>query len=156
MTTRAGQGDDASPRDDLVRAIQTELKSLGYYSGTLDGIAGAGTSAAIRAFQSAIGIAESPAATFELLSKLRAARRGELKLAAMPAVEPPHRDERIAAVQTALSRSAYGQLTADGVFGPDTRDAIIRFQRDNGLPVTGTISDALILELRSAGALDGE
>ncbi|HEY7418901.1 MAG TPA: peptidoglycan-binding protein [Ktedonobacteraceae bacterium] len=30
----------------------------------------------------------------------------------------------------------------DGVFGPQTANAVIAFQRNNGLPVTGTVSDA--------------
>ena len=31
----------------------------------------------------------------------------------------------------------------------------MRFQRDHDLPVTGEITDALVVELRAAGALDG-
>ena len=77
-----------------------------------------------------------------------------IESAPAPAAAAP--DERVAVVQEALARSAYGPLTADGVFGPRTRDAIIRFQRDHGLPPTGAISDALVVELRAAGAIDSE
>ena len=73
-----------------------------------------------------------------------------------PVIAAAEPDERVAMVQDALARSAYGPLTADGVFGPQTRDAIIRFQRDHGLPLTGAISDALVVELRAAGAIDSE
>jgi hypothetical protein len=30
----------------------------------------------------------------------------------------------------------------------------MRFQRDHNLPVTGEVSDALVIELRATGALD--
>ncbi len=65
-------------------------------------------------------------------------------------------DPDIAAVQEALANAAYGPLLADGLLGQQTRDAIERFQRDRNLPVTGEINDALILELRAAGALAGD
>ena len=72
---------------------------------------------------------------------------------APPAAAP---DKQVAAVQDALAKAAYGPVRADGVFGRQTRDAIVRFQQDHGLPVTGDISDALVVELRAVGALDGE
>jgi peptidoglycan hydrolase-like protein with peptidoglycan-binding domain len=59
-------------------------------------------------------------------------------------------------VQEALAKAAYGPLLADGLLGQQTRVAIERFQRDRDLPVTGEINDALILELRAAGALAGD
>lgn len=39
-----------------VRNIQTKLKSLGYYSGSVDGIYGTGTQRAVKAFQKACGL----------------------------------------------------------------------------------------------------
>jgi peptidoglycan hydrolase-like protein with peptidoglycan-binding domain len=56
-------------------------------------------------------------------------------------------------VQNALAVAAYGPLSTDGVIGPETRDAIKRFQRDHNLPVTGEISDSLVIELRATGAM---
>ena len=38
-------------RGDLVRQLQTRLRSWGYYSGTVDGVYGAKTESAVRAFQ---------------------------------------------------------------------------------------------------------
>jgi peptidoglycan hydrolase-like protein with peptidoglycan-binding domain len=59
-------------------------------------------------------------------------------------------------VQRALALAAYGPVGVDGFVGPQTREAIMRFQRDHNLPVTGEISDSLVIELRAAGALDEE
>lgn len=44
-------------RGDEVRAIQKKLKSLGLYSGAVDGIYGKGTQTAVRAFQKQTGLA---------------------------------------------------------------------------------------------------
>lgn len=43
-------------RGDEVRRIQTKLKSLGFYSGAVDGIYGAKTQSAVKKFQSSVGI----------------------------------------------------------------------------------------------------
>lgn len=43
-------------RGDEVRRIQQKLKSLGYYNGSVDGIYGAGTQKAVKAFQKNCGI----------------------------------------------------------------------------------------------------
>jgi N-acetylmuramoyl-L-alanine amidase len=43
-------------RGDEVRRIQTKLKSLGFFTGTVDGIYGVKTQRAVRAFQKSVGI----------------------------------------------------------------------------------------------------
>ena len=43
-------------RGQEVRSIQTKLKSLGFYKGAVDGIYGAATQKAVRAFQKSVGI----------------------------------------------------------------------------------------------------
>lgn len=152
----AGSGEQreavAAQRDELVLVIQNALREEGYYSGEVDGIAGPRTMEAVRMFEAASGAASEVAT-------------------APPAapVIPPEDDEgsadadliaatdnMVAAVQGALARAAYGPLKADGIFGPQTGDAIMRFQRDHGLPVTGEITDALVVELRASGALEDE
>jgi len=44
--------------------------------------------------------------------------------------------------QTALVSRGYLKATPNGVFGPKTYDAVIRFQKDNGLPTTGIVGTA--------------
>jgi Putative peptidoglycan binding domain len=53
----------------------------------------------------------------------------------------------VARVQRELSRDGYDPGPVDGVMGGQTRSAIIAFQRDNGMPVTGRIDSALLNEL---------
>src|SRR5262245_48572981 len=54
---------------------------------------------------------------------------------------------KIAAVQRTLTEYAYGQLKPTGLIGADTQAAIIQFERDRKLPVTGQMSDRLVREL---------
>jgi peptidoglycan hydrolase-like protein with peptidoglycan-binding domain len=138
--------------DPLVRSVQAELAESGFYTGPLDGLAGRRTRDAILSFESAARLTRSGERSEALLASLR--RYRALGSPAQAAGAPGGSfDAQVAAVQAALSRSAYGPLRADGRFGPQTRDAIVRFQTDHALPVTGEISDALVVELRAVGAL---
>ena len=47
----------------------------------------------------------------------------------------------VANVQQELERQGYRTGGVDGQFGPATRRALLSFQRDNGLPVTGEIDE---------------
>jgi peptidoglycan hydrolase-like protein with peptidoglycan-binding domain len=162
--------------DELVRGVQDALLQLGYYSGPLDGLAGPETQLAIKAFREQSGVEGTEEVSLELLSEIRSSRRPDLSPVATrvespveqsrqatqitaepgaPAQEPPKPDGGVAAVQEALARSAYGPLIVDGVAGQETREAIMRFQKDHNLPVTGEVSDSLVVELRAIGALSG-
>ena len=176
----AERGAQDPARDELVAALQSGLQRTGYYSGPVDGMAGPLTEAAILAFEEANGRLRTGEASQDLLAVLQAAKASDAAslselvsgggdVSEVPkasetseateaaevseAMAAPEPDDRVAAVQHALAISAYGPLQADGVPGPETREAIIRFQRDHGLPPTGEISDQLIVELRAAGAL---
>ena len=150
---------EAPQPDLLVQAVQAELQEIGLYHGPVDGIAGPRTQAAILAFEHRSGRETTGRATAEILAAVQAAGEAERDVAADPLAQPvvehaAPANAQVAAVQAALARAAYGPVTADGVFGPETRDAINRFQRAYGLPETGTIDDALIVQLRAAGAFD--
>ncbi len=127
----------------------------------MDGIAGEQTRAAIAEYERKLGWAPTGAASRDLLTAIRAgaaAGSAAPDATAMGSIEaaPAAPDRNVALVQEALAKAAYGPLRADGVFGRQTRDAIVRFQQDHGLPATGEISDALVVELRAVGALDAE
>lgn len=55
--------------------------------------------------------------------------------------------KRILAVQKALGDYGFGQIRPNGVMGPETKDAIERFEKSRKLPVTGQISPRLVREL---------
>jgi hypothetical protein len=56
---------------------------------------------------------------------------------------------KVAAVQRALTEYGYGQLKATGTIGADTQAAIMKFERDRRLPVTGQVSERLVHELNA-------
>jgi peptidoglycan hydrolase-like protein with peptidoglycan-binding domain len=170
FATRVAARSEPPKSDDLVRAVQDALKQVGYYSGPLDGIMGPRTHAAITVFEVKTGRNETGEASWELLKAIENTDRLDLAPARLPEKpEPassagqrtaadegpaPAPDVLLATIQKALADAAYGPVEADGFMGPRTHDAIMRFQRDHNLPVTGEVSDALVIELRAAGALD--
>jgi hypothetical protein len=50
-------------------------------------------------------------------------------------------------VQRALARRGYYNGPIDGSLGPGSRNAIARYQRDRGLPVTGSVTSSLLRSL---------
>jgi hypothetical protein len=52
----------------------------------------------------------------------------------------PYADPTVATVQEQLARQGYYRGEIDGIFGPETRRAVVRYQRDQGLRVTGNLN----------------
>jgi len=53
----------------------------------------------------------------------------------------------VAGIQGILTRTGYEPGPADGIVGMGTRAAIMAYEHDHGLPVTGTPSEALLRHL---------
>ena len=146
--------------DLIVQAVQQSLASAGLYAGPVDGVAGPQTRAAILRFERETGRPEMGEPTPDLIAAVEA-WNVRANLGGADAVEDEATaaaatgDPTVLAVQEALARAAYGPLNVDGVFGQQTRDAITRFQLDEGLPLTGAIDADLIARLKRLGALDG-
>jgi hypothetical protein len=56
-------------------------------------------------------------------------------------------DRTIADVQTQLAKEGYYRAEIDGVLGPETRRAIVSFQSDHGLRVTGNLTQETLSTL---------
>jgi hypothetical protein len=54
--------------------------------------------------------------------------------------DTPMRDQTVNAVQTRLTQLGYYHGPVDGVFGPQTRDAVAKYQIAKNLDVTGSLS----------------
>jgi peptidoglycan hydrolase-like protein with peptidoglycan-binding domain len=52
--------------------------------------------------------------------------------------------DTVRAIQRELRQRGYGNLTADGTVRPQTRAAIMAYEYDNGLPLTGQASEPLL------------
>jgi hypothetical protein len=51
---------------------------------------------------------------------------------------------RVLAVQQVLAQYGYGQIRPTGIMGPDTAEAIRKFERSQRMPVTGQASDQVV------------
>jgi peptidoglycan hydrolase-like protein with peptidoglycan-binding domain len=154
----------AAPHQDrgqLVADIQKELGRKGFYDGAVDGLWGAKTDAAVRAFEQAAGMKRAAQPSDDLLRASKAAiARAKTSAAPAQANDPiakllaPSKGApstgaaapaaRVLAVQRTLAEFGYGQIRPTGVVDADTRAAIEKFERQHGLPVTGRYSERLV------------
>ena len=147
--------------DPVVFGIQSELTDRGFYGGEIDGLVGARTREAIKAYEKSVGITPRGEPTSALLDRIRLGKVASLPRAEVrPADEEPTgsvsasppAESPVLLVQRALV--AYGeQITVDGVMGPNTRAAIEAFEGAHGMTVTGEASDELIARMKSEGLL---
>jgi len=145
----------AQIRAQLISDIQRELGRRNFYEGATDGIWGAKTDAAARDFVQATGLKVNPEASDGLLRAIVASKaKAQPDRAASvdatrndPIAELITPSKRVVAIQRALADFGYGQIKPTGVYDPDTRTAIEKFERDRRLPVTGQISDRFVREL---------
>jgi hypothetical protein len=59
----------------------------------------------------------------------------------------PYSDATVSAVQSQLARQGYYRGVVDGVYGPQTRAALTRYQSNHGLQVTGNLTPATLQAL---------
>jgi peptidoglycan hydrolase-like protein with peptidoglycan-binding domain len=139
----------------LISNIQRELTRKGFYDGPADGIWGSKTDASARDFLQAAGLKTNAEATDTLLRAITASNAKPLSTAPasnatsdpIAKLIAPAPSKRVTAVQRALSDFGYGQIKPTGIFDPDTRAAVEKFERERRLPVDGQISDRFVREL---------
>ncbi|MBA2743539.1 MAG: peptidoglycan-binding protein, partial [Chthoniobacterales bacterium] len=56
-------------------------------------------------------------------------------------------EQVMANVQAELSRLGYYQGAIDGAYGPQTREALLSYQQESGLPITGILDQATLESL---------
>lgn len=145
----AAEAPEAPAPDNLVAAIQTGLKARGFYDDAVDGAMGPATQAAISAYEKQSGLEVTGAPSVGLLASLSAptpSSRPEPRKAATPS------KATVARLQEALVAAGYGPITVDGIYGSETAGAIRRYQLDNGLAVTGSVSEPLLARFGLASA----
>ncbi|MGB7204681.1 MAG: peptidoglycan-binding domain-containing protein [Anderseniella sp.] len=122
----------------LVLLAQQELSALGLYEGLIDGLPGADTRDAIRKYQALNALPVTGVITQPVIDHIQLANRVNDAGKASP---------RLHQVQQALSRLGYSPGEIDGRPSAQTRQAIEAFEADRGWPITGKLSDAMLLEL---------
>jgi Putative peptidoglycan binding domain len=75
---------------------------------------------------------------------------------APPALVGRPETRTVAAGQRALAKLGYGTMKVDGLIGPETRQALERFERERRLPLTGEFSDRTARELSTLSGIQVE
>jgi murein DD-endopeptidase MepM/ murein hydrolase activator NlpD len=122
----AGSGD--------VAALQVALRGVGTYSGTVDGVAGPGTRAAVSRFQARNGLAADGVAGAATRAAL--GRRGGPAFGSRT-MRRGYRGWDVAALQFRLAWHGFPSGSIDGGFGSHTEAAVRRFQAWAGLGADG-------------------
>lgn len=136
-----------------LRNVQVALNQLGYPVGTPDGVIGPKSRSAIRAFQTDSGLPASGEPSLALYDKLQEAiaKRSALAQPAEPTA-PAVSTAMITEAQTELRRRGYQISAISGTANTETIAAVREYQSDARLPVTGTINEELLRQLRTAQA----
>jgi peptidoglycan hydrolase-like protein with peptidoglycan-binding domain len=145
--------------DATVEAVQRELAVSGLYSGKVDGVSGQRTKIAIIAYQRANGLDETGLPTPELIEHIRYTRR-ITEAVNMTDATPVRRQrlpwlkaaDTVTRIQAGLAELGYEPGAINGQLGQETRNAIVKFERDRGIAPTGDISPTLIVELEKMSA----
>ncbi|MEM9329959.1 MAG: peptidoglycan-binding protein [Pseudomonadota bacterium] len=149
----------------LVREVQASLADVGIYKGKVDGIYGDETRRAIQEYQEKAGFIPDGEASFGLLANIKSAF-------AVAQVQKQHAENTtptnpqnpglivldqamVSSVQSGL-REVYGdeEIVVDGIFGNQTRQALLRFQKRFKIPQTGELDQTTLDKLREAGVVN--
>src|SRR3954453_18305089 len=152
MPASASAGRMGSPS---IAAVQVALRAKGLYSGTVDGVAGPGTRAAVRSLQRRAGISVDGVPGPQTLGAL--GRRGRPRLGSR-GLHSGSVGFDVAQLQFLLAWHGFPSAAIDGGFGSHTPTGVIRFQRRaglarDGIAGAGTIRPLLTPPPRSPVAL---
>lgn len=144
-------------KSDAVRTLQMNLKSLGYYNGSVTGNFGSLTKEAVYNFQKANGLSADGIAGKNTLSAIDKTLSGKpgtndtssntggsvqkpdtsMKLNTNETLMKGSSSEEVRKLQTMLTSLGYYNGNKTGNFGPKTVDAVMAFQKAKGLTQDG-------------------
>jgi peptidoglycan hydrolase-like protein with peptidoglycan-binding domain len=127
-----------------VAALQVALRGAGLYAGTVDGVAGPGTRAAVSRFQARNGLVADGVAGPATRAAL--GRRGRPSLGSR-AMGPGASGWDVAALQFSLAWHGFPSGSMDGGYGSHVQAAVRRFQAWAGLPADGVAGAATVRAL---------
>ena len=133
-----------------VKDLQTKLKKLGYYSGTVDSTFGSGTYAAVRAFQKKYNLTADGVAGSETLKKLDSAYKNANSDKDDDSLRMGDSGSDVKNLQTKLKKLGYYDGTVDSTFGSGTYAAVKAFQKKYNLTADGVAGSETLKKLDSA------
>ena len=133
-----------------VKDLQTKLKKLGYYDGTVDSTFGSGTYAAVRAFQKKYNLTADGVAGSETLKKLDSAYKNADSDKDDDSLRMGDSGSAVKDLQTKLKKLGYYDGTVDSTFGSGTYAAVKAFQKKYNLTADGVAGSETLKKLDSA------
>ena len=133
-----------------VKDLQTKLKKLGYYSGTVDSTFGSGTYAAVRAFQKKYNLTADGVAGSETLKKLDSVYKNADSDKDDDSLRMGDSGSAVKDLQTKLKKLGYYDGTVDSTFGSGTYAAVKAFQKKYNLTADGVAGSETLKKLDNA------
>lgn len=145
-TQLTGSAYQVAQYSNTVLELQRELNQLGFNAGPVDGVMGARTRSAIRAYQADNALLVDGQPTAGLLSHVRATGQG--RTPAPATTTSGVSSQMVADIQEALRGSGYTTGPESGRLDDQTRAAIRRYESDHGLLMSGEPSAELLRHMR--------
>ena len=133
-----------------VKDLQTKLKKLGYYDGTVDSTFGSGTYAAVKAFQKKYNLTADGVAGSETLKKLDSAYKNADSDKDDGSLRKGATGSAVKDLQTKLKKLGFYNAYVDGSYGDTTVAAVKAFQKKYNLTADGVAGSETLKKLDSA------
>ncbi len=153
-----------------VISVQQKLKDLGFYTGSVDGVYGTGSMAAVKAFQRQNGLTADGLVGSRTHAVLMSATSGSTSNSgsdnsssdsssdqtyAEGTLSYGSNGSEVKKMQQALKALGYN-VSADGSYGALTQMAVTQFQKRNGLTADGVAGSATLKLLYSGSAKEAD
>ena len=133
-----------------VKDLQTKLKKLGYYSGTVDSTFGSGTYTAVRAFQKKYNLTADGVAGSETLKKLDSVYKNADSAKDDGSLRKGATGSAVKDLQTKLKKLGFYNASIDGDYGDTTVAAVKAFQKKYNLTADGVAGSETLKKLDNA------
>ena len=133
-----------------VKDLQTKLKKLGYYDGTVDSTFGSGTYAAVKAFQKKYNLTADGVAGSETLKKLDSAYKNAGSDKDDDSLRKGATGSAVKDLQTKLKKLGFYNASIDGDYGDTTVAAVKAFQKKYNLTADGVAGSETLKKLDTA------
>ncbi len=133
-----------------VKDLQTKLKKLGYYSGTVDSTFGSGTYAAVKAFQKKYNLTADGIAGKETLKKLDSVYKNADSDKDDDSLRKGATGSAVKDLQTKLKKLGFYNASIDGDYGDTTVAAVKAFQKKYNLTADGVAGSETLKKLDTA------
>ena len=133
-----------------VKDLQTKLKKLGYYSGTVDSTFGSGTYTAVRAFQKKYNLTADGVAGSETLKKLDSVYKNAGSDKDDGSLRKGATGSAVKDLQTKLKKLGFYNASIDGDYGDTTVAAVKAFQKKYNLTADGVAGSETLKKLDTA------